>query len=214
MTLPIEAETPTDVEILSSTPLAAPAQEFPPPENNVVKEFDVAARKGSSARHHEAELMTKFENFLLARGHKVGRLWLVPASSARLLTDTFDSTSSVLYEVKASSTRNMVRFAIGHLGRRGALESPRMGGTRQASARLLVHGGRLCRLKARFRLTLDVLVRHVCPGQGPHSNSSSRSLVRGSVLRRARLMAPQIWRVAGGRRGRLQVTSRSPYRSR
>lgn len=114
--LPIDAETPTDVEMLSSTPAAAPAQEFLPPENNVVKDYDVAARKGSSARRREAELMTNFEDFLLTRGHKVGRLRLVvPASSVRLLTDTFDSTSGVLYEVKASSTRNMVRFAIGQL---------------------------------------------------------------------------------------------------
>jgi hypothetical protein len=114
--LPIDAEMPTAAEILSDTPAEVPAQEFLPPENNVVREFDVAARKGSTSQRREAELMTKFEGFLLARGHKVGRLRLaVPASSARLLTDTFDSSSGVLYEVKASSTRNMVRFAIGQL---------------------------------------------------------------------------------------------------
>lgn len=114
--LPIAAETPTNVKTLSDTPATAPSQEFLPPENNIVKDYDVAARKGSTARRREAELMTEVEDFLLARGHKVGRLRLtVPASSVQLLTDTFDSSSGVLYEVKASSTRNMVRVAIGQL---------------------------------------------------------------------------------------------------
>lgn len=114
--LPMEAEAPTDVEVLSDTPATTPAQEFLSPENNVVTEFDVAERKKSTARRREAEQMSKFEEFLLAQGHEIGRLRLtVPESSVRLLTDTFDSSSKVLYEVKASSTRNMVRVAIGQL---------------------------------------------------------------------------------------------------
>ncbi|MEV0890246.1 hypothetical protein [Promicromonospora sp. NPDC050262] len=85
--LPIDAETPTDVEILSGTPATAPAQEFLPPENNVVKELDVAARKGSTAQRREAELMNEFEDFLLAREHKVGRLQLAVPGVERAAAD-------------------------------------------------------------------------------------------------------------------------------
>ncbi|WP_129782912.1 hypothetical protein [Promicromonospora panici] len=114
--LPVEAEPPAAEETLSDLPAAVPAQEFLPPENNVVQAYDVAAREGTVAERHEAELMAELEAALRSGGRKVGRLRLsVPESSVRLLTDTFDSTNGVLYEVKATSTRNMVRVAIGQL---------------------------------------------------------------------------------------------------
>lgn len=114
--LPLDAEVPAADEPLSEVPAAAPAQEFLPPENNVVEAFDVAAHEGTIAERREAKLMGQLEDQLRAAGHKVGRLRLsVPGTSDRLLTDTFDATTRVLYEAKASSTRNMVRQAIGQL---------------------------------------------------------------------------------------------------
>lgn len=114
--LPIDAEVPAPDEPLADTPQVTTGDEFIPVESNLVHEFYVKAKAGGAAERREARLMADLEQVLGDLGHSVGRLRLrIPHSGAKLLTDTFDATTRALYEVKASSTRNAVRAAIGQL---------------------------------------------------------------------------------------------------
>ncbi|MFD7308352.1 hypothetical protein [Promicromonospora sp. NPDC059942] len=114
--LRVSAVAPAGDEHLADKPEHSPGDVFVPSENNRVRKFDVTASMGTTAVRREAELMAELEKVLRAKGNAVGRRKLtVPGSSVPLWTDTFDDSTKVLYEVKASSERRAVREAIGQL---------------------------------------------------------------------------------------------------
>ncbi|MBB5977185.1 hypothetical protein [Kribbella solani] len=79
-------------------------------------EYGVKATSATIAVRREAELMARFQAALESQGHEVGRYSLRPPGEVRkLYTDLYDFTDEVLYEAKASSTREAVRMAIGQL---------------------------------------------------------------------------------------------------
>jgi hypothetical protein len=61
-------------------------------------------------------LMGSLEDHLRAQGHEVKR-WIIrpPGQAHPLVTDTFDCTTRVLYEVKAQADRGSIRMAVGQL---------------------------------------------------------------------------------------------------
>ena len=64
----------------------------------------------------EGRLSTAYKTFLEAQGHDVRRYQITIAGSrGALLTDLYDKTENVLYEVKGRSRRNDVRMAVGQL---------------------------------------------------------------------------------------------------
>ncbi|MET8627731.1 hypothetical protein ABZW30_28970 [Kitasatospora sp. NPDC004669] len=64
----------------------------------------------------EGKLSEAYKAFLTAQGHEVLRYQITIAGSrGALLTDLYDKTAHVLYEVKGKNRRNDVRMAIGQL---------------------------------------------------------------------------------------------------
>ncbi|RPK74474.1 hypothetical protein [Streptomyces sp. ADI95-17] len=64
----------------------------------------------------ESKLSTLFETHLVGLGHEVGRYQLtIKGCRGALLTDLYDSTENVLYEVKGRSRRIDVRMAVAQL---------------------------------------------------------------------------------------------------
>lgn len=85
-------------------------------EENSDVEFGVAPTAGRTARREEGILSRRFEEHLIAQGHELSRFRLkVPEAAAELVTDPFDETDNTLWEVKASSCRGDVRYAIGQV---------------------------------------------------------------------------------------------------
>lgn len=85
-------------------------------EANEVDEFDRATPTDAPARRWEAQLMRQLETWLTGQGHEVSRWRIpIPGSSQFMLTDTYDATEEVLWEVKADASRESVRMAIGQL---------------------------------------------------------------------------------------------------
>ncbi|MFF0307022.1 hypothetical protein ACFYSC_06325 [Streptosporangium sp. NPDC004379] len=71
---------------------------------------------GTVMERREARLSDEFRDFLESRHHEVRRFQVKPkGSTSTLLTDLYDVTDHVLYEVKANSSRNSVRMAVGQL---------------------------------------------------------------------------------------------------
>lgn len=85
-------------------------------EQNDIDEFEVAPREGSTARRQEAQLVAAFENHLGQLGNTVHR-WRISVlgEPTSLVTDTFDATTSTLYEAKSSVDRSSIRLAVGQL---------------------------------------------------------------------------------------------------
>jgi hypothetical protein len=68
------------------------------------------------AVRREADLVARFKLHLKHAGHKLDRYKLKPAGELRhLYTDIYDHTDNVLYEAKATATRDAVRMAVGQL---------------------------------------------------------------------------------------------------
>lgn len=87
-----------------------------PVESNEIKSFERRGTMSHTAHRREAELMARLESHLDGLGREVCRLRIkLPDSSTELLTDTFDVSRGDLYEVKASSTRENMRMAVGQL---------------------------------------------------------------------------------------------------
>jgi 5-methylcytosine-specific restriction protein A len=79
-------------------------------------EYGVSAKAAGIAQRREADLMLRFSRHLVGQGHKVDRYRIRPPEELRnLYTDLFDFSANVLYEAKASATREAVRMAIGQL---------------------------------------------------------------------------------------------------
>lgn len=87
-----------------------------PSEQSNVVEFELSPSTGTVARRDEAKLVGLFENWLRQQAHDPQRLRIkVPGERHELVTDTYDTTTRVLYEAKSRSDRATVRLAIGQL---------------------------------------------------------------------------------------------------
>lgn len=85
-------------------------------ERNEAQEFAIAASTASLGRRRESQLTERFHSHMSIQGAELKRFRIrPPATVSPLFTDLFDTTNNVLYEAKASSTREAVRMAIGQL---------------------------------------------------------------------------------------------------
>lgn len=102
---------------MSMTPeIGTPTATLVDVEANEVDEFDRAAPTDAPARRREAQLMRQIEAWLIGQGREVSRWRIpIPGSTRSMLTDTYDVTDEVLWEVKAVSSRESVGMAIGQL---------------------------------------------------------------------------------------------------
>lgn len=67
-------------------------------------------------RRREAELSDRLEEQLIAAGHEVKRVQItIKGKASFLVTDLYDVTAHVLYELKSTSSRESVRMALGQL---------------------------------------------------------------------------------------------------
>ncbi|MEU8104516.1 hypothetical protein AB0C18_12430 [Nonomuraea muscovyensis] len=86
------------------------------PENNTKKQGSRSAVPELEFQRREAELDAEFRKFMQAHGHELMRFELkVKGLAAPMLTDLYDTTAHVLYELKGNIGRNAVRMAIGQL---------------------------------------------------------------------------------------------------
>ncbi|MFF5110538.1 hypothetical protein [Streptosporangium sp. NPDC000509] len=70
----------------------------------------------TTSERREAKLSADFQAFLETQHHQVKRFQIrVKGLTSVLLTDLYDATAHVLYEVKGNSSRQSVRMAIGQL---------------------------------------------------------------------------------------------------
>lgn len=87
-----------------------------PVEQAKTHQYPTSSTEGGIAERREAELTTRFETWLQAQGHEVGRLRIpLPGGASALFTDIYDVTDKELYEAKGSIKRNDIRMAIGQL---------------------------------------------------------------------------------------------------
>ncbi|CAM4107949.1 restriction endonuclease [Kibdelosporangium persicum] len=87
-----------------------------PVERANVKKFDVSPRERGSAQRREADLTSRYQAWLEAQQHAVGRLCLRPPGDLRpLYTDIYDITDGELYEAKGAAERDDIRMAVGQL---------------------------------------------------------------------------------------------------
>ncbi|WP_232544255.1 hypothetical protein [Streptomyces buecherae] len=97
-------------------PADVTASKMVEPEQNKSQHGERAAVAATAVRRREAELSEVFEAQLTARGHAVGRFQIrLKGKTSTLLTDLYDATDHVLYEVKGSTRRESVRMALGQL---------------------------------------------------------------------------------------------------
>ncbi len=86
------------------------------PERNKNKKGYRSAAPATEAQRREADLSDRFEAYLKGHQHQVRRFEIqVKGKTSRLLTDLYDTTVHVLYEVKGSHRREAVRMALGQL---------------------------------------------------------------------------------------------------
>ncbi|WP_052390770.1 hypothetical protein [Streptomyces sp. NRRL B-24484] len=86
------------------------------PEKNTKKKGKRSAVPEVEAQRREAYLSDAFEAYLTAQQHTVGRFQIkIKGRTSTLLTDLYDQTDHVLYELKGTNTREAVRMALGQL---------------------------------------------------------------------------------------------------
>lgn len=87
-----------------------------PTEKHTGEPFHRKAVEALEGHRREAELAARFEASLRSLGHTVTRFEIMlEGRRSPLRTDLYDSTDGVLYEAKASSSRDSIRLAIGQL---------------------------------------------------------------------------------------------------
>ena len=100
-----------------------------PLQRSHVRHYDVTGFAGGSAARAEAEAVERLAEFLRQSGAEPNGYRMVPGPGhAPLLADLYDRTNNVLYEAKASSSREAVRMALGQLMdyRRFVIEDPEL----------------------------------------------------------------------------------------
>ncbi len=86
------------------------------PETNKKTSSSRSAVPKTTSERREAKLSADFQAFLEAHQHEVKRFQIrVKGLTSVLLTDLYDATAHVLYELKGNSSRQSVRMAIGQL---------------------------------------------------------------------------------------------------
>jgi hypothetical protein len=91
-------------------------QVVPVEEQWTEKTFVAPSGKAYEAERREQRLVLAFCEHLLAQGHEVSRLKIVPAGEAKpLFSDLFDRTTNTLFEAKGTVERGAIRMAIGQL---------------------------------------------------------------------------------------------------
>lgn len=117
--VPQPPEVSDDTRVHPSIPAKPPLlgdATFVDSETSTVAEYETTPSTGTLARRAEGELVVRFEQYLRAMGHVVGRVRIrVPEETHSLVTDSYDTTTGILYEAKSSSDRGTVRLAVGQL---------------------------------------------------------------------------------------------------
>ncbi|MEU7004848.1 hypothetical protein [Nonomuraea sp. NPDC046570] len=86
------------------------------PENNTKTQGSRSAVPELEFQRREAGLDAEFRAFMQSRGHELMRFELkVKGLASPMLTDLYDTTAHILYELKGNIGRNAVRMAIGQL---------------------------------------------------------------------------------------------------
>lgn len=90
--------------------------DMPVQEQWTEKAFVAPSGKEYEAERREQKLVLAFCEHLLAQGHEVSRLKIVPQGEAKpLFADLFDRTTNTLFEAKGTVERGAIRMAIGQL---------------------------------------------------------------------------------------------------
>jgi 5-methylcytosine-specific restriction protein A len=86
------------------------------PEKNKKKHGSRAAIPQTEFQRREAKLDEQFRQFMDGQGHELMRFEVkIKGLTSPMLTDLYDTTAHVLYELKGNAERNAVRMAIGQL---------------------------------------------------------------------------------------------------
>jgi hypothetical protein len=101
-------------------------EDVPVEEQWSERAFLAPGRELSEAERREQKLVLAFRDHLLAKGHQVSRLKIVPQGEAKpLFADLMDRTTGTLYEAKGTVERGAIRMAIGQLLDYGRFVKPR-----------------------------------------------------------------------------------------
>ena len=96
--------------------LAERVQDVPVEQQWTEKAFVAPSHKEGEAERVEHNLVLAYRDHLLAKGHDVRRLKIVPQGEAKpLFADLMDRTTNTLIEAKGSVARSAIRMAIGQL---------------------------------------------------------------------------------------------------
>ena len=78
--------------------------------------FVAPGHEASDAERTEQALVVAFRDHLIAQGHEVSRLKIVPPGEAKpLFADLFDRSTNTLFEAKGTVERGSIRMAVGQL---------------------------------------------------------------------------------------------------
>jgi hypothetical protein len=100
-------------------------EDVPVEEHWTEKAFVAPSSKEYEAERREQKLVLAFRDHLLAKGHDVSRLKIVPPGEAKpLFPDLFDRTTNTLFEAKGTVERGAIRMAIGQLWDYGRFVQP------------------------------------------------------------------------------------------
>ncbi len=95
---------------------AGGVEDVPVEEQWTEKAFVAPSRKDCEAERTEQVLVLALRDHLLAKGHEVSRLKIVPPGEAKpLFPDLFDRTTNTLFVAKGTVERGAIRMAIGQL---------------------------------------------------------------------------------------------------
>jgi hypothetical protein len=88
----------------------------PAEERHTERAFVAPDRQPYELERREADLVHRYRDHLVRRGHEISRLRIVPPGEATpLYSDLWDVTTAELVEAKGGATRDQIRSAIGQL---------------------------------------------------------------------------------------------------
>ncbi|GAA0236207.1 hypothetical protein GCM10009527_035880 [Actinomadura nitritigenes] len=107
---------PSDDTTATTVPADVTTSAIVEPETNKKTKSTRSAAPRTTAERREARLSDQFQTYMAGLGRPMKRFQIqVKGSASVLLTDLYDETAHVLYELKGTSTREAVRMAIGQL---------------------------------------------------------------------------------------------------
>jgi hypothetical protein len=91
-------------------------EDVPVEEQWSERAFVAPSHEPYEAERREQQMVLAFRDYLLAKGHAVSRLKIVPDGEAKpLFSDLMDRSTGTLYEAKGTVERGAIRMAIGQL---------------------------------------------------------------------------------------------------